>query len=687
MDNFMTDEEYKQLRAELNIYNDSNEEMQDVFADFTAACFMKLKEWDSATIKSQFAQFRKQAQNKMMEEEKLFEPWDVVEPQSDCAYSTEERSNRKDSKEKMLADTCKDNISPAEQFEQQNDEKKCERVTNVLNEICEKLDEKSKNRLFVLCLKFDNTIKSLATKSPSDWPPSLKEKFNKKYPANLNSYLYGKERSAEEKYQTAHNVRPSYEIKKRFLRTELEPATAFFDVLQKYFLEKAKNKKKELDYSGWEKKQELYARCYERAQFTSRPSRDAQTLLARFKPFFDADGAWQNAEKAFKYISITKELNEEGEKAWTYRDKTIKPALNLKPCRPEYLELVQLKVLAEYAKQYQLDFHLTEKQCDIVETFNAHYYICKACRNAAKRFEDALRYRLNQFAGKISWQGRVYPKHIYTEEGLLQTQKQDRLAYYEEMARQFASPLNTYFFQTACKLAGKSVGAVMKNQPVATPRIAEDKDYVLSVRCICGIESRYPLNHWRVVSFGRLQSDGMQAATINVCADDDKHISRNMFELKYDAEENDWFLSAGGDAPKKRSQNGTQIGYITFSKLRNVLDAQIAKTPAGSKVQCQQIWAREFTRLGDKRVPLGEVAGIGLVWLAERKPLLFHGETKTGVDHPLLGKLPFGWYIDVFSRAPQQAINSFVDKTVSDGADQQKEIGSVPRPDNPTIIG
>lgn len=664
MDNFMTDEEYKQLRAELNIYNDSSEEMQDDFSDFMFVYGMKIKEWDIATRKSQFAQFRKQAQNKRIEEE-----YANNHLQAECSRAL-----------KLLNSHNSHSISE-DILEQKNEDEKRNGEPNILNEICEKLDEKSKNRLFVLCLKFDNTIKSLATKSPSDWPPSLKEKFNKKYPANLNSYLYGKERSAEEKEKDkkVHNVRPSYEMKKCFLREAWEPATAFFNELQPFFAE-------ELDYSGWEKKQELYARCYERAQFTSRPSRDAQTLLARFKPFFDADGAWQNAEKAFKYISITKELNEEGEKAWTYRDQTIKPAQHLKPCRPEYIVLVQLKALAACMPQ----FPWTEKRRVEMGKFNAHCCMCKDCRNAVKRFEDALRYRQNQLTGKMNWQRKVYPKHIYTKEGLLQTQNQDRLAYYEEMARQFASPLNTYFFQTACKLAGKSVGAVMKNQPVATPRIAEDKDYVLSVRCICGIESRYPLNHWRLgkVSFGRLQSDGVQAATINVCADDDKpHISRNMFELKYDVKENDWFLSAGGDTPEKRRQNGTQIGYITFSKLRNVLDAQIAKTPAGSKVQCQQIWAREFTRLGDKRVPLGEVAGIGLVWLAEGKPLLFHGETKTGVDHPLLGKLPFGWYIDVFSRAPQQAINSFVDKTVSDGADQQKEIGSVPRPDNPTIIG
>ena len=82
------------------------------------------------------------------------------------------------------------------------------------------------------------------------------------------------------------------------------------------------------------------------------------------------------------------------------------------------------------------------------------------------------------------------------------------------------------------------------------------------------------------------------------------------------------------------------------------------------KITCHDIWLKTFETLGDKKVALRDIAGIGLIPLKSEAKLFFKGQEITGINHPVLGKLPFGWYVEVYPRRQNEAFRSYVGKTI-----------------------
>lgn len=206
--------------------------------------------------------------------------------------------------------------------------------------------------------------------------------------------------------------------------------------------------------------------------------------------------------------------------------------------------------------------------------------------------------------------------------------------------------------------------------------------YEISVRCICGNENTYILNALRypVVTLGRLQEGNIGCADIGVCADDKRRMSRKMLNFFYDRKLQDWVVGAGEapssiyqlygmDLPSEaclpedplRERKGKQLFYLPEKDFFAQMDTQIPALIKGEKLMCERILKHSFRCLETRHIALRDIVGIGLM---DKRQLSYQGAASAGVHHPLLGMLPFGWYVEVKTARPnQQAVQSFVNKS------------------------
>lgn len=584
----------------------------------------------------------------------------------DPLQGKEESSN---TQEDIISDNNPDNVSPDIILKRQDNlsqEKDLQPFCNYLKA----LDAKRKNRLFVLYLSFYNQLDSWATRAPSEWPSNLRENFNQKYPQNQDSYDEGKRRAADgsplDKKEKSHYSRPDYRTKRFFLLNAYLVAHQFMELL-KYVFEK------ELQTHSQQETQSLYTQYYKAAHFTQKPSRDKQTLI---KTLFNTpelkklqQAIFPGFEEAFSGISIYETLANIGEKAQTERDKKILPALNNDACEKRYEA-----DLWELAYKESMDFFEPQRPLGAIKH---HLLTCPACKKRLKERKEAISYRIGRFkdltTAKGLWQRGIYHKHEYNEKHFKRTQQKDAITHYEKVSKQAPCPLVYQLLSKAYQLADKSEKASrVKNKvkDLAVGATSATNDYILAVRCICGIEEQYALNHLRMdkVSLGRQQSDNIQVATINVCPDDGVQghsvLSRQMLQLIYDKTQKDWFLSVVAVDEEQAKRKGARIMYVTVSKLKEVLDSQMIETNKTGKITCHDIWLKTFETLGDKKVALRDIAGIGLIPLKSEAKLFFKGQEITGINHPVLGKLPFGWYVEVYPRRQNEAFRSYVGKTI-----------------------
>ena len=199
--------------------------------------------------------------------------------------------------------------------------------------------------------------------------------------------------------------------------------------------------------------------------------------------------------------------------------------------------------------------------------------------------------------------------------------------------------------------------------------------YEISVRCICGAENSYILNALRypVVTLGRLQPDHIAVPDNNVCPDDGHRLSRTMLHFRYDKEKKDWLLSAGGPVspspaskaasglPAEQQKKGQQLFYLRKEDFCSELNKRIPLLLQGEKLSCQNFLAHTFRPLGTQQIPLSSLVGVGLI---DSTRLCYQGHPFGGVEHPLLGRLPFGWYIEIKAgRSVQTSVQSYVNKS------------------------
>lgn len=208
--------------------------------------------------------------------------------------------------------------------------------------------------------------------------------------------------------------------------------------------------------------------------------------------------------------------------------------------------------------------------------------------------------------------------------------------------------------------------------------------YEISVRCICGQETKYKLNALRfpIITLGRKQDEKITLPDVNICSDDGHNLSRFMLYFAYDQNLQDWVVGAGFpiekylalnpelnncDAKTKADENRNKkrgnLFYLRKDKLFNILDKKYSKI--GNEVLvCGEDFSNAFIEFTDKPIPLSNIAGIGVIPCSVDSPVQYNGQKINCVKHPLLGQLPFGWYIEISAnRTNNTVLKSFINKS------------------------
>ena len=233
------------------------------------------------------------------------------------------------------------------------------------------------------------------------------------------------------------------------------------------------------------------------------------------------------------------------------------------------------------------------------------------------------------------------------------TTPKELVQYYEERYKKIPCELHKYYLALAYKRNGeieKANALLMSNETIA-PSTNPTMGTVVSVYCACGKEDEYHLNALRSpkIAIGRLdEEDPLDIPQINVCQPDGLAMSRDMLTFEYQANRQDWLVH-----PKK--EQGGNLWFLSQDKLFNLLDRQI-----GTSGELNVDFAESFEPL-TRDIWLSDIAGIGVFWEGS---VLFAGQLLKGAKHPLLGRLPTGWYIEVKAQRRSKTImKSFAEKS------------------------
>lgn len=570
--------------------------------------------------------------------------------------------------EDKQADPTPVNRNPEWILEQAEEEQNHALANNLFKKL-DTLNEKDKNRLFVLCLAVDNQIRFWAANHPSKWPENFYNQFDKKYPGNKRSYTFGKERTPEEKEKfkecyagsdqkkDAHNWQPSYHVKKQFLENQLSTLVDSLKIVRAHFPQAFPIQ----GHENLAKTQEKYKQYYKKAKITNM-TRDKKTILINVfgdvLPKEEMDGLI----KQIKDISIKTELHELKNEALSERDRNMRPVQQIIYPHPEYKHAMWLKAIYE-------EF-FTESAPAESEEFRAlarHLQNCPECMDSFEKIKTSVKYRKYN-------QNLIKSRHT-PQQGPVQ---EAAIRYYSEKLQEAPCALTRDLLRCAYELAKQPLPEEPARNPEPQNTAENGKDYVLNIRCICGKNVNYALNHYREypVTLGRAQESELNVPTVALCGDDGPVLSRNLCQLQYDWSKKDWFLSASA------SGKGRYIVYLTVDTLKKLMKEAQEKAYFNGKIACSNNWKNLLHTLRDgEQIPLQEVALFGL-WPTFDKPLMFKGQSVTGSEHPLLGKLPVGWWVEVFPRRQDRARNSFVNHSLY-GAGTLEEAGSAQ--DNPTI--
>lgn len=207
--------------------------------------------------------------------------------------------------------------------------------------------------------------------------------------------------------------------------------------------------------------------------------------------------------------------------------------------------------------------------------------------------------------------------------------------------------------------------------------------YEISIRCICGQETKYSLNALRfpVVTVGRKQDKNTPLPDINICApDDNKSLSRYMLYFAYDQDLKDWVVGAGFPIQKyamlspklakegiiedkNRDKKQDNLFYFPKNKLFSILEEKYSNI-GRERIVCGEDLSNTFVKFTQNPILLRNIAGLGIIPCDNTYPLKYNGLNKTGVQHPLLGQLPFGWYIEISAnRTNNTIIRSYLMKS------------------------
>ncbi|MBR4355007.1 MAG: hypothetical protein IKP96_00300 [Elusimicrobiaceae bacterium] len=480
-----------------------------------------------------------------------------------------------------------------------------------LKEFLSSLPSSTFNKFLVFFLSTHNFIVVNAAKSPSDMPKEVQNSM------------------------PAQGGHLSYETKRLHLE-RLYPFWACFDRIlgNKYIL------------SDQKVQQQQYGKLYKAAHITN-SSREKKKLIQIVSSFFDKfPGQFVELQEpiiqSIMRAPLQTRLQDLPKQVISRRDR-------MHIVLPEVF-----KGCSQYNKERLLlirnEFLKTEK-APINDAYLEHRRTCAKCKQAEESMRKVMEYRYGRLQEIMN--KPIYPIHKPNEGQLSATTPKELVQYYEERYKKIPYELHKYYLALACKRNGeieKANALLMSNETIAlstNPTMGT----VISVYCACGKEDEYHLNALRSpkIAIGRLdEEDPLDIPQINVCQPDGLAMSRDMLTFEYQANRQDWLVH-----PKKEQEGN--LWFLSQDKLFNLLDRQI-----GTAGELNVDFAESFEPL-TRDIWLSDIAGIGVFWEGS---VLFAGQLLKGAKHPLLGRLPTGWYIEVKAQRRSKTImKSFAERS------------------------
>lgn len=391
------------------------------------------------------------------------------------------------------------------------------------------------------------------------------------------------------------------------------------------FWQKFKEKySKKIDYSGVEQAKELYKEY--KKSFSKNHRRDVKMICEEI--FKGIDDTLENnkikgiIQKDITNFSHHPNLKEIEEKAQILpHDRDTKYSL---PCDFKYLKAIF--VLAQAHNKNKVIGYKEEIE---------HIKSCSKCYSCYTTLIESIEYRRDHLDGR---ERLFFQRNPHNDERYEQFNEKET----KRLAR---------------GLVSKYVKKQNKNTE-GNKEMTEMIDYEITVGCICGNINKYNFNHLRIqeIPFGRQDEEG-NYSYINVCEDDVPFLSRKQCCFMYDERKEDWYIKA--EEEKRKS-----IYYITKENMKELLDKKEARTVNKEKLKCQNISANAFSQLGSDKMYLSDIDLLCFMPTSST-PLSFKGEEKHGIFHPVLGNLPFGWYIDIVDRRSfKNTVESYIKRTM-----------------------
>lgn len=480
-----------------------------------------------------------------------------------------------------------------------------------LKEFLSSLPSSTFNKFLVFFLSTHNFIVVNAAKSPSDMPKEVQNSM------------------------PAQGGHLSYETKRLHLE-RLYPFWACLDRIlgNKYIL------------SDQKIQQQQYGKLYKAAHITN-SSREKKKLIQIVSSFFDKfPGQFVELQEpiiqSIMRAPLQTKLQDLPKQAISRRDQ-------MHIILPEVF-----KGCAQYDKERLLlirnEFIKTEK-APINDAYLEHRRTCAKCKYAEESMREVMEYRYGRLQEIMN--KPIYPVHKPNERQLSATTPKELVQYYEERYKKIPYELHKYYLALAYKRNGEieKANALLMSNETSVSSANPTMGTVISVYCACGKGNEYHLNALRSpkIAIGRLdEEDPLDVPQINVCQPDGLAMSRDMLTLEYQANRQDWLVH-----PKKEQEGN--LWFLSQDKLFNLLDRQI-----GTAGELNVDFAESFEPL-TRDIWLSDIAGIGVFWEGS---ILFVGQLLQGVKHPLLGRLPVGWYIEVKAQRRSKTImKSFAEKS------------------------
>ena len=490
-------------------------------------------------------------------------------------------------------------------------------------------DVQDEFKLFFISLY--NFILVNAEKSLTDMPR----------PARKNSKLLDKIKQAYGKSETL------FQKKVRFL-WECYPFWKFMrDVFGfKWILKDEKAQQKE------------YINLYRKLKFDSQKknsSREKNKLKRIVVQFFEQFSTTEDTNQykedwtqSILDCPLQSQLQPLPEEALTIREKVLGRMPGLFKGCSAYNSIRFSLVAREKGKMNLGNYTLQE-----IEAYFHHKSQCQKCQQAEKTLNEVMEYRYGQLQG-------IESRHIYAIHSPNNEPKKIKNAkqiahYYEERYNKIPCELHKYYLDLAYKRNGepeKAKNLWETDKSIHSPRILT-MGAVISVYCACGKDDEYHLNALRSpkIAIGRLdEEDPLDIPQINVCQPDGFAMSRDMLVFEYKSEQQDWLVQ-----PKEAQAQKGNLWFLSQERLFSVLrKGELADVD----------WMKYAEPLVEK-VYLSELAGIGIFRTGTK--MTIQGNPLSGICHPLLGTLPFGWYVEIKAQRRNRTImksfaeNSFVE--------------------------